>query len=202
MPYHVGEIEAAREPNSPQMPKPKAKQQRQTAPACHSMHNKKKQVRGNLHTASCNQATTVQRGLPRRVFSSGTAKSGPIGRTDKGCQQRSNIAQQLNSGSRKTRRSSITRQGRNNWQRQRNTQITQRWTQPRQRKRPAATFLQTAVLHPPPASRAMMSISGGNSCTGNTARTKDISNPGNRNTKRVVGFGDTCPYGLWIRFTL
>ena len=39
--------------------------------------------------------------------------------------KRSNIAQQLNSGSRKTRRSSITRQGRNNWQRQRNTQITQ-----------------------------------------------------------------------------
>ena len=125
MPYQVGENVAAREPKSPQMPKPKAKQQRQTAPACHSMHNRKKKVRGNLHTASCNQATTVQRGLPRRVFSSGAAKSGPIGRTDKGCQQRSNIAQQLNSGSRKTRRSSITRQGRNNWQRQRNTQITQ-----------------------------------------------------------------------------
>ena len=87
MPYHVGENVAAREPNSPQMPKPKAKQQRQTAPACHSMHNRKKTVRGNLHTASCNKATTAQRGLPRQVFSSGTAKSGPIGQTDKGRQK-------------------------------------------------------------------------------------------------------------------
>ena len=40
--------------------------------------------------------------------------------------KRSNIAQQLNSVSRKTRRSSIiTRQWCNNWQRQRNAQITQ-----------------------------------------------------------------------------
>ena len=72
MPYHVGENVAVRERNSQQNPKPKAKQQRQTAPACHIMHNRKKTVIGNLHTASCNQATTVQRGLPRQVFSSGT----------------------------------------------------------------------------------------------------------------------------------
>ena len=184
------------------MPKPKAKQQRQTAPACHSMNASKKKVRGNLHTAPCNQATTAQRGLPRQVFSSGTAKSGPISRADKGCPKRSNIAQQLNSGSRKTRRSSITRQGRNNCQKGRGTPKLHMMDATKAAQKAGGHSLQTAVFHPPSASRAMMSISGGNSCTSNTARAKASSNPGSRNTKRVVGFGDTCPYGLWSRFTL
>ena len=116
--------------------------------------------------------------------------------------ERSNIAQQLNSGSRKTKRSSITRQGRNNWQKAEEHPNYTGWTQPRQRKTPTGTPLPTAVFHPPSASRAMMSISGGNSCTCNIARAKASSNPGSRSTKRVVGFGDTCPYGLWSTFTL
>ena len=121
---------------------------------------------------------------------------------DKCCQKGFNIAQQLNSGSRKTRRSSITRQGRNNCQNGRGTPKLHMMDAAKAAQKAGGHSLQTAVFHPPSASRAMMSSSGGNSCTGNTARAKASSNPGSHSTKRVVGFGDTCPYGLWIWFTL
>ena len=47
------------------MPKPKAKQQRQTAPACHSMHNKKKKVNGGPASFGKGAIIGKGRGTPK-----------------------------------------------------------------------------------------------------------------------------------------